>query len=348
MDCIFDNIIFSLQTSGGISNYWFEIIRRMQECQEVNFKFIEDLDESKKNLFRKKLMIEQENILTKRLNLFTRILPLNVTNYKKDFIFHSSYYRTTYNKNAKVITTIHDFIAEKVYNKKFSKSVLMRKLAIINSDHFIAISNNTKFDFLNLYPQISEDKVTVIYNGVSNDYFQINNKENFESKYVLFVGSRAYYKNFDFVVNVVSKFDKLKLYIVGGELTENEKRLLINKLNPSRFKLFANISNSELNILYNYASALIYPSSYEGFGIPIIEAMKAGCQVIALNRSSIPEIAGGAAILIDKLDTHDFYDAINFTLFQDKFSKSGIENSKKYSWDKTFSETFNLYNKLLK
>jgi mannosyltransferase len=346
MNCVFDNIIFSLQNSGGISTYWYELISRMENNKNIESIYVENCRRAKSNILRKNIIIPDAKIIHRKSGLINRIFPISLVN-KESFIFHSSYYRTTNNKNAKKITTVHDFVSEKIYRKKLSPSAIMRKIAILNSDHIIAISNNTKIDFLNFYPQIPEKKVSVIYNGVSSDYFVFNSKNYLEPDYVLFVGSRANYKNFDFVVELISKFTALKLYIVGSDLTEFEKSKISKTLQPDRWKLFVNIDNQELNKLYNNAAALIYPSFYEGFGIPILEAMKAGCPVIALNRSSIPEVAGDAAFLIDKLDLSDFYDAIIFLLGnKNYFLNKGLENTKRFSWDQTYNETFKLYNKL--
>src|SRR6201999_3833775 len=85
---------------------------------------------------------------------------------------------------------------------------------------------------------------------------------------------------------------------------------LLNQFIPSRWKIFNNIDNAKLNEIYNYAYALLYPSSYEGFGLPLIEAMKAGTPFIALNSSSIPEVAANTGILLDELDVELFKLAI--------------------------------------
>jgi mannosyltransferase len=347
VNCIFDNIIFSLQSSGGISAYWYELMSRMCVTPDLNCIFIEDIEKSKNNIFRNKLHLNKDKVIGKRTTFIDRILPIKYE-FSQKFIFHSSYYRRIENSNnVRVVTTIHDFVNEKIYNSKISVSAYMRKFAIKNSDHFIAISNNTKIDLLNLYPIIPEENISVIYNGVSEDYFLINSTGIPNIDYILFVGSRAHYKNFEFVIKLVTKFDKLKLYIIGSDLSQSEIKILSMYLKPERWKLFINITNNELNILYNQAAALIYPSLYEGFGIPIIEAMKAGCPVIALNRSSVPEVAGDAALLIDKLDLSDFYDAITYLLKNKNILlKKGLENSSRFSWETTYMETLKLYNKL--
>jgi mannosyltransferase len=182
---------------------------------------------------------------------------------------------------------VHDFIQEKVHNSNLSLNSLMKRQAIINSDSIIAISENTRLDLLNFFPKLEQNKVHVIYNGVSDNYYPLNTIIKDRCDSVLFVGSRVDYKNFNLAVEVISKFPNLNFYIVGNSLNESEIKLLNSKLSVNKWKLFVNPSNNELNTIYNQSSLLIYPSSYEGFGIPVIEAMKAGCPVLALNSSSI-------------------------------------------------------------
>ena len=117
---------------------------------------------------------------------------------------------------------------------------------------------------------------------------------------------------------------------------------------PKRWDLFTNINNDELNHLYNKSFALLYPSFYEGFGIPIIEAMKSGCPFIAYNNSIMLEISSGAGILLNTLNIEEFQNAI-FKIKNNRnyYVESGLEVCKNYTWDKCFEQTYKLYKQIL-
>ena len=165
-------------------------------------------------------------------------------------------------------------------------------------------------------------------------------------KYILFVGNRRRYKNFNCAVETLVLLDGYSIVIAGGgKLTLREIKNLSNRI-PGRFFIFPILTDEDLNILYNNAFCLLYPSLYEGFGLPVIEAMKAGCPVISTRSSSIPEIAGDAAILVDEVIPSEFAKSI-LLLEQKEFRidyiRKGIERSKMFSWDKCASEVINFY-----
>jgi len=222
--------------------------------------------------------------------------------------------------------------------------------SIKNSDHIVCISKNTKKDLLNYIPDVDESKISVIYNGVSKEYRPLHSIEQQYGDYILFVGGRQNYKNFEFTVNAV-RDTKYKLLICGNELSNLEKKMLDELLGLHRYKFKLRPSNIELNNIYNQVHSLIYPSSYEGFGIPVLEAQRAGCPVVALNTSSIPEIIGDGGLLLNSLDKEEFKSLIfEIDSFRnrERLIEAGLYNSSKYSWTKMANGYKSLYDKLLK
>ena len=243
MKIIIDNIIFSLQKSGGISVYWYEILSRIINQTEINHIFVEE-DVKETNIFRNKLKIDANNRIHSNFKInciLNRYRNLDLNRRNEKFIFHSSYYRTlcksVKKKNyVKEVVTIHDFTYERFIGgvKKWIHA-WQKKKAIQSADVVICISENTKNDLLYFYPQFSNKDIRVIYNGVSEQYSIIPElkKENHSTPFFLFVGSRTTYKNFDFVVKAVSLVDGYFLKIVGGSLSKNELKLLSVKYAPA-------------------------------------------------------------------------------------------------------------------
>jgi mannosyltransferase len=192
---------------------------------------------------------------------------------------------------------VHDFVHDLYFSgPRVWLHNRMKKQAILESDVIIAVSQNTKVDLLKFYPQIKEARVKVIHNGVSENFKMLDKPMRVERPFFLYLGLRDNYKNFGFAVKVAADNPEFDLTIVGPPLTAPEIALL-EKTMPGRFNVFTGIDDLLLNELYNAAYCLLYPSEYEGFGIPVLEAMRAGCPFIALNKSAIPEVAGNAGVL---------------------------------------------------
>lgn len=345
MKIYLDNIIFSSQTSGGISVYWKELLSRILKDKSKNITIVEQ-EKNIKNIFRKEIKIpDRKIILENKLPLWIyKFLPLTIK-LEKGSLFHSSYYRVSYSKHIKNIVTVHDFTHE--YFFPMHKKILnywKKKIALTKADGVICISENTKKDLLKFHPWIKNKKIKVIYNGVGEEFFLIENIK--KEKNILFVGSRVSYKNFDIVIEIVKELIDYNLIIIGGgKLTDIEKYKLEKNI-PGKYEQKLGVSSRELNIEYNRAFCLLYPSIYEGFGIPILEAMKAGCPVIAVKKSSIPEVGGEAAILIDDISKINFIKEIkkleNSNL-RNEIVEKGLKQSKKFSWDKTYKEMIEFY-----
>ncbi len=355
MNVILDNVIFSLQQSGGISVYWYHLLSRLLEDDTFDVSYIQEKNHEK-NIFRNKIGLDRATLVhTSSVPIVGRYLNLKLPSLDKESIFHSSYYRVSNNPHHINITTLHDFTYEK-FNSGLKLAVhhSQKKRAVLKSDGIICISENTKKDLLKFIPEAADKYIKVIHNGVDKIFRNLP-KDHFDEEmikfeafsYIIYVGDRASsYKNFRNAV-LASKLAKRPLVIVGGgDFTEKETVLLNQELHEKGFQHFNNIDTEQLNLLYNYAFCLLYPSIYEGFGIPPIEAQKTGCPVVAFNASSIPEVLGDSGILVKENTPEAFAAAITSledNALRNSIIKKGTDNVDKYSWERTFSETIAFY-----
>lgn len=356
MRIVLDNIVFFLQRSGGGSVYWHEIVKRIINDTEFTVSFIEPNRVCNNRIYNQQFL-SNFTVVKENGNVALSTFRKVNTNLNEKHLFHSSYYRISNSPNAINVLTIHDFTPEKHMSgvTKYSQ-ILRKKLAIKKADIILCVSENTKKDLFHYYPSVPKDKVHVVYNGVSDSFYPLTDIPNIpklpvdlkNEKYILYIGHRTNYKNFDFVVNVLAKCPNYKLIVIGEAFTEKEAGF-VNKELPNRVMQIKGASTEEINVLYNTAHCLLYPSNYEGFGIPVVEAMKAGCPVIALNRSSIPEVAGYAGLLLDSLNVDDCLGFINHLEdleYRGEVVAKGFEHSKKFSWDKSYRELVQLYKKV--
>ena len=347
MKIVLDNIGFSLQRMGGLSVVWGALLNALKKSGLPYVCMEYPLD--KTNEVRRSIDINVEQYHPKCFQI-ERYTDPKVIN-EKPFIFHSSHYRICRNKYAINITTVHDFTYEK-YRKGLALWVhsWQKFRAIRKADVVVCISENTKQDVLHYLPDIDESKIRIIYNGVSTDYNVIDtDKYSHIGEYVVFVGSRQPYKQFNLVVQSL-KDTPYKLAIVGAALNEEEARFVNETLGKDNYIHLGYLSNPELNELYNKAVCLAYPSAYEGFGIPVLEAQRAGCPVIAYNASSIPEVIGDTPLLLSELTIDDFrskLEIIKDKATRDEIVSTGLENSKRFSWEKMGNEYVELYKELL-
>jgi glycosyltransferase involved in cell wall biosynthesis len=361
MKLIFDNIIFSLQHHGGVSVVWHELYKRFLNDSDFDIYFLKfDKYNSLGRILEDEMVKFTDNSLRNLPIRVQRYINPKINNNEKG-IFHSSYYRTTSSVGISNITTLHDFNYE-YYVTGLAKTVhsLQKMGAAVRSKKIICVSTNTKKDLLKFCPKISEHDVEVVYNGVSEIYkplevscLELSALVPFgKNEYVLYVGDRkSEYKNFKMAVEACA-ISKVPLVIVGGGvLTMSEIELLDLLLGSQNYKSLTGISNSDLNLLYNCAAFFLYPTIYEGFGIPILEAQRTGCPVITSNYSSIPEIAGDGAFMISDINAQKISEIILQSKSREDCYKhiidNGFSNSQKYSWDKCYQDTKKVYFEIL-
>ena len=351
-----DNVVFSLQKIGGISLYWVKHLERLlqdnrQCCHVIEF------DNADQNFFRKQLNFDK-NLIGIKNSMFLRLKRyLDVkTNNREKYIFHSSYYRITKDKKAINVITVHDFTYE-FYVKGFAQKVhtWQKKRSILKSDGIICISENTKKDLIHFIPQVDINKIKVIYNGVDEKFTPINLHVHFNKKhlfedfnYAIYVGDhKTNYKNFEMAIKACQIKNLQFLIVGGGPLSQNEILNLNARLGSDNYKALIDVSVEDLNQYYNRAYCLLYPSFYEGFGIPVIEAQRAGCPVIATNSSSIPEVIADISFAIENPTPDKIADKMEILKLnspkRERVIKLGIEKSSLFNWNKTYKETVEFY-----
>jgi glycosyltransferase involved in cell wall biosynthesis len=363
MKILYDNEIFIRQEYGGISRYYFELIRRLSAKPDIKIKVYKGFNINKYDL---------ESYRSDRLQISGRKIPaVPRTKYiigklqkplfrrqylKTNFnIFHSTYYNNFKKKQGTHnIITILDFTHEKYpnYFSKLDTTIKDKRKAAELSDGIICISQSTKNDLLNRY-RTDENKVRVIYLGNSLTT-EPGNEPYFKFPYILYVGDRRRYKNFNNFIKGYANSEKLKknLQIVcfgGGEFSKEEINLF-KVLNIESCVNRTSGDDNKLANIYKFAFMFIYPSFYEGFGITLLEAMHYGCPVLASNISSLPEIGGDAAEYFNP----EVEDEITYKLelllenndLRENLKQKGYKREKLFSWDKCAEETYNFYKEI--
>lgn len=356
MRVLIDNIAYSIQKIGGISLVFYELSSRLINDSRYKVEFIE-CEDADNNHYRRMLYIPREVIhkFSRRMMKFLRYIDPK-PGIMEPYIFHSSYYRTSRDKNAINVTTVHDFTYEVSGKNNFATRVHIwqKKKAVMNSDIVVCISENTKRDLLHYYKGVDENRIFVVYNGVSDEYMPLDNIDEKglpfkRGTYCIYVGVRRKYKNYNLAIDSLANTE-YNIVLVGSPLSEDEKAYLDATIGANRYVCLSNVSNERLNQLYNGAFCLLYLSAYEGFGIPCVEAQKAGCPVIAYNASSIPEVICDKNLLCRQLSVGEVHKKM-FLLTQHEYRKqvvtNGIEFAKQFSWDRCYRELTDLYDKAL-
>ena len=282
-------------------------------------------------------------------------------------VYHSPYSIIPLFGDFKKVITVHDltpFIYPE-YQKKITNLYLRYwyRKSILSSDIIISVSENTKKDIIKLF-NISSSKIRTIYESASEEFCKIedeNLKDRIRKKYqlpdkfILFVGTLEPRKN---ITRLLKAFDRLKtkknilhyLVLAGhkGWLYE-EIFKTYNKLKNRRFVLFIDyVNHNDLPIIYNLSDIFLYPSLYEGFGLPLLEAMACGSPVISSNTSSIPEVVGDAGILVNPKSIDEvsnaIYEVIMDKALRESLIEKGYKQVQKFSWEKTSRETLEVFN----
>ena len=358
MNVLFDHQIFTLQKFGGISRYFVEIMKRMPDDINVNNStLLSDNFFLKTDAYRERKTFSIP-LLKKRTKteLYLKVndwKTLHDLREKKSDLFHPTYFNPYFLKALKTpyVMTVHDMIYER-FPDLFDKSdptIAQKKETITRADKIIAISECTKKDVMDIYG-IPAERIEVIYHGHSIDPKVEQPVKGLPEHYLLYVGQRFHYKNFNRFLQafaqIHAQYPEMHLICTGKKFSRNETEL-ISRLGLSGYVSCRFVNDKELAYLYSHALCFVFPSLYEGFGIPILEAYESKCPVALSNASCFPEIAGDAARYFDPYDIDSMAATISEILsdarLRSEMIDKGLHRVKGFSWEKTALQTAALY-----
>jgi glycosyltransferase involved in cell wall biosynthesis len=274
----------------------------------------------------------------------------------------------------KRIVTIHD-LTPLVFPEHFPAGIKgnlswqIQRLNLIRSDGIITDSLSSKKDIAK-YAGIAEEKIHVVYLAAGEEFREVKidnvkqkvlQKYNLPEKFVLYVGDVTWNKNLPRLIGAMKELN-IPLVMVGKSLVQkdfdktnswNKDLVEVQKLtnDDSRFIKLGFVPTEDLVVLYNIATVFVFPSLYEGFGLPILEAMQCGCPVVTTREGSLPEVAGEAAYYVDAYDRESIAKGVSEVYLskklQEQLSEKGKDQAKKFSWRKTAEETIQVYKKSL-
>ena len=365
MKVLYDHQAFTGMTYGGVTRYFYELMQAYADQNDIDFELSlqfsnnEYLDKASFSPHRRYGLSHWRNV-SRLASAINRIYS-NQRVRKGDFsVFHPTYYHNYFLQNLgskPLVVTFHDATSER-YGKQYPEVgehlTTAKKIQLARADKIIAVSEFSKKEILHFFP-VDEAKIEVIHLGTA-----FSRQRSYVPAgpgaypYLLFVGKRGLYKNFNAFFRglqpVLRQHPDLHLICAGGGAFSTSEK---EKFQASGFGQrihYRSITDSTLYELYHQATAFVFPSLNEGFGIPVLEAFSAGCPVIASNRSSLPEVGTGAAVYFDPEQEDSIAVTIERVLtnsnLQQEMRAKGTKRLADFSWEKTAAKTQNLYRQL--
>lgn len=366
MKILFDHQIFRWQVYGGISRYAYELALELAtSCgQKVRViapiyvnKYLSDAPDELNviGVYMPKLP------RTERIyRLINFILSWPIQWFFSPDIVHETYYSPwrVAPKRAKIVLTVYDMIHERFCMDASMQGPTshQKMLAVQRADHIICISEQTRQDLIELFG-VDPSKTSVVHLGFTLTQNESAREDVIPPRpYLLYVGSRRGYKNFDGLLHAYAASPTLRenldlICFGGGDFTDEEVNLL-HQLELSRENVrHVTGGDAVLASYYRAASVFVYPSMYEGFGIPPLEAMSFSCPVVCSSVSSIPEVVGTAAEMFDPYDSVSIRLAlervVSDSVLRQELIARGMERIKHFSWEKCARETIDVYRRVL-
>lgn len=373
MRVFFDYQIFYHQKVGGISKYFLKLINEFLKLENIQVVFFQgvhnniyDFASLRSSLFfywgwrkpkwlklwrlGKAIKFINDFFQDRKLKKFCEAYPID--------IYHPTYYYPHFipsQPKPKMVLTVHDMIHELFphYFPNAKKEIKEKEKAIKMANALIAVSWNTKRDLVEIY-KVNPEKVFVVHHGVDlppdlPKEIKFSLIAKLPKPYILYVGNRNLYKNFDCLLEAFKNpvMKRFGLVCAGGGPFTREEMAKLKKSGISQERVLQ-ISGNDSTIyeLYRNAFCFVFPSLYEGFGLPILEAMIAGCPVVASNKSSFPEVGGDVALYFEPSNPEELVHSIlkldSETYLALKIA-AGLQRAEGFTWAKTARETLEVY-----
>lgn len=364
---LYDGMIFQRQAAGGINRYFESLIGHLPEhvqpmittstTRQQNFPEHNNLE-----LYLRQFELPRPFRKVGRAVQAVRFRAVE-SQVAPDLV-HATYYDMLGDsirnvRSAPLVVTVHDMTHEKLPDliDRHGKHAAMKRRAIEQADAIICVSRNTRKDLLEIYPHL-KTRISVIHHATHlGDVEPLVSSDSHgdDRPSFLYVGSRTSYKNFDRLLlamqQIVATHPDAQLRTVGSPFTRSEQQKLEAMGLADCVINHGLVSDSELSSLYRSSVALVYPSLYEGFGLPLIEAMSCDTAVIASDCSSIPEVVGEAGMLFNPHSTDSLVRCMN-ELLNDPNARAdlitaGQQRRSQFSWNRAAEETLSVYERVM-
>jgi glycosyltransferase involved in cell wall biosynthesis len=369
---IVDGIVYLWEKKGGISRIFSEILPRMCEMDKslriellTAGKMRQSLPSHSRIFYHTIPHIKRyrrpRRVWRPIVPIAERLIRRLMIGRGEGQIWHSTYFTQPGRWDGFQVVTVHDMIFERFSDlyrgPDHNQFRAQKRRCLQRSDATICVSNVTRQELMHFYG-IKSDTIYVIPLACSDVFRQLeqcNDRLDIATKrpFLLFIGGRHPHKNFNGLIQAYSLWarrEEVALVVVGSPWSVDEEKRLAELGIQDRVHLLTDVDDEALCHLYNQAATFVYPSLYEGFGIPLLEAMACGCPVIASRIPSTIEVAGGCPIYFEPTEVDGLVDALDVALSEGHNServRAGIERVKRYSWDRVAAQTLEVYRTLL-
>ncbi len=358
---LYDNQMFTFQRFGGVTRYFADLMYNLPAGEftfDIPMRYCENhyLTETYGQKYDKISFPGNYRIRRRIYQLANKHISWKAIKFNDYDIFHPTYFNPYFLKSIKrrqkpFVLTIHDMTFERYPQDVliYDRTIPHKKRLIAEADHIIAVSENTKRDIVELLGT-DPSRISVVHHGYRDI---VRAAPQILDRYVLYVGERKGYKNFfpwlSAIRPIFNLDPNLKVVCTGSMFTTSELKLF-KKWNIADRLVHISANDAQMASLYKYALCFVFPSHYEGFGIPILEAFANGCPVCLSNASCFPEVAGDAALFFNPGDAQSMQDTLKELLvsntLRDELRQKGLQRSKEFSLEKMVERTCDVYRKV--